>query len=160
VTPHPTHQYFVTASMDKTWAFYDADTASCLVQVIDLMLSCFCLCHVSVPTVHDVFPERCISASLDLLRLPRHDIYLNCVSRSRTQTWTAVSQQRHSTPMVSSWVPAARTPWSACGRSDSRRCAYTCISGTWLLQVQIASCRLWHMFMQPMHSECTVMMTT
>ena len=35
MTPHPTHQYFVTASMDKTWAFYDADTASCLVQVIE-----------------------------------------------------------------------------------------------------------------------------
>lgn len=33
VTAHPTHQYFVTASMDKTWAFYDADTATCLVQV-------------------------------------------------------------------------------------------------------------------------------
>ena len=33
VTVHPTHDYFVTASMDKTWAFYDAATASCLVQV-------------------------------------------------------------------------------------------------------------------------------
>lgn len=42
VTPHPTHQYFVTASMDKTWAFYDADTASCLVQVINLMHGAFC----------------------------------------------------------------------------------------------------------------------
>lgn len=39
MTPHPTHQYFVTASMDKTWAFYDADTASCLVQVIKMMQS-------------------------------------------------------------------------------------------------------------------------
>jgi hypothetical protein len=33
VSAHPTNQYFVTASMDKTWAFYDAETASCLVQV-------------------------------------------------------------------------------------------------------------------------------
>lgn len=33
VTLHPLKDYFVTASLDKTWAFYDAQTATCLTQV-------------------------------------------------------------------------------------------------------------------------------
>ena len=33
VTPHPSSAYFVTASMDKSWAFYDAATATCLSTV-------------------------------------------------------------------------------------------------------------------------------
>lgn len=47
VTPHPTHQYFVTASMDKTWAFFDADTASCLVQVLNQTRACCLMIHCS-----------------------------------------------------------------------------------------------------------------
>lgn len=33
VTPHPSNAYFVTASLDKSWAFYDAATATCLSTV-------------------------------------------------------------------------------------------------------------------------------
>lgn len=33
VTPHVTSDYFVTASLDKTWCFYDTSTATCLQQV-------------------------------------------------------------------------------------------------------------------------------
>ncbi|MEW5314056.1 MAG: hypothetical protein WDW38_005580 [Sanguina aurantia] len=32
VTPHPSHKYFVTASSDATWAFYDLATLTCLRQ--------------------------------------------------------------------------------------------------------------------------------
>eukprot|EP00899_Mesostigma_viride_P001266 jgi/Mesvir1/1113/Mv17620-RA.2 len=32
---HPTGEYFVTASADKSWAFYDAASGSCLTQVSD-----------------------------------------------------------------------------------------------------------------------------
>jgi WD40 repeat protein len=32
VCTHPTSQYFVTASADKTWAFYDLEAALCLTQ--------------------------------------------------------------------------------------------------------------------------------
>mmetsp|Transcript_11912 Transcript_11912/g.35648 ORF Transcript_11912/g.35648 Transcript_11912/m.35648 type:complete len:519 (-) Transcript_11912:687-2243(-) len=35
VTPHPSNAYFVTASLDKSWAFYDAATATCLSTVKD-----------------------------------------------------------------------------------------------------------------------------
>jgi pre-mRNA-processing factor 19 len=35
VCAHPTSQYFVTASADKTWAFYDLEAALCLTQVTD-----------------------------------------------------------------------------------------------------------------------------
>ncbi|RZS11486.1 hypothetical protein BHM03_00042817 [Ensete ventricosum] len=34
VTVHATQKYFVTASMDNTWCFYDLSTGSCLAQVI------------------------------------------------------------------------------------------------------------------------------
>ena len=30
---HVTNDYFITASLDKTWAFYDVATATCLHQV-------------------------------------------------------------------------------------------------------------------------------
>ncbi|KAG6556848.1 hypothetical protein Mapa_001795 [Marchantia paleacea] len=33
VTLHATHNYFVTASLDKTWGFYDLSTGLCLTQV-------------------------------------------------------------------------------------------------------------------------------
>ncbi|WOL09945.1 pre-mRNA-processing factor 19 [Canna indica] len=33
VTVHATHKYFVTASMDDTWCFYDLSSGSCLAQV-------------------------------------------------------------------------------------------------------------------------------
>lgn len=33
VTVHATNKYFVTASMDNTWCFYDLDSGSCLTQV-------------------------------------------------------------------------------------------------------------------------------
>ncbi|KAL3686766.1 hypothetical protein R1sor_013075 [Riccia sorocarpa] len=42
VTLHATHNYFVTASLDKTWGFYDLSTGLCLTQV-------------SEPTVQDGF---------------------------------------------------------------------------------------------------------
>lgn len=32
-TAHVTNDYFVTASLDKTWCFYDTSTATCLQQV-------------------------------------------------------------------------------------------------------------------------------
>lgn len=35
VTVHASNKYFVSASSDKTWAFYDLDTATCLTQVSD-----------------------------------------------------------------------------------------------------------------------------
>ena len=33
VAPHGTTDYFVTASLDKTWCFYDTTTATCIQQV-------------------------------------------------------------------------------------------------------------------------------
>ena len=33
LTVHPTSRYFVTASSDRTWAFYDVEAGSCLAQV-------------------------------------------------------------------------------------------------------------------------------
>lgn len=33
VALHPTNKYFITASADKTWAFYDLDTMLCMAQV-------------------------------------------------------------------------------------------------------------------------------
>lgn len=33
VTAHSTNDYFVTASLDKTWCFYDTASATCLQQV-------------------------------------------------------------------------------------------------------------------------------
>jgi WD40 repeat protein len=33
VTVHATQKYFVTASRDNTWCFYDTSTGSCLTQV-------------------------------------------------------------------------------------------------------------------------------
>ncbi|KAK9804685.1 hypothetical protein WJX72_000013 [[Myrmecia] bisecta] len=35
VTLHPTKDYFVTASLDKTWCFYDMQSALCLTQIAD-----------------------------------------------------------------------------------------------------------------------------
>lgn len=32
-TSHVTNDYFVTASLDKTWCFYDTSTSTCLQQV-------------------------------------------------------------------------------------------------------------------------------
>lgn len=32
---HATNKYFVTASSDKTWAFYDLESGACLTQVAD-----------------------------------------------------------------------------------------------------------------------------
>ena len=37
-TVHVTGDYFVTASLDKTWCFYDVATATCLQQVCCLLL--------------------------------------------------------------------------------------------------------------------------
>ena len=36
VTLHPTRDYFVTASLDKTWAFYDIARGLCMTQVLFL----------------------------------------------------------------------------------------------------------------------------
>jgi len=35
VTLHPSNLYFVTASLDKSWCFYDIETATCRQQVLD-----------------------------------------------------------------------------------------------------------------------------
>ncbi|CAE6026979.1 unnamed protein product [Arabidopsis arenosa] len=35
VTVHPTNKYFVSASLDNTWCFYDLSSGSCLAQVSD-----------------------------------------------------------------------------------------------------------------------------
>mmetsp|Transcript_12785 Transcript_12785/g.32935 ORF Transcript_12785/g.32935 Transcript_12785/m.32935 type:complete len:502 (+) Transcript_12785:196-1701(+) len=35
ITMHPTGKYFISASEDQTWAFYDVDTAECMLQVSD-----------------------------------------------------------------------------------------------------------------------------
>lgn len=40
VTVHATQNYFVTASADKTWNFYDLSTGICLTQVRSLLDSC------------------------------------------------------------------------------------------------------------------------
>ena len=36
-TVHPLRDHFVTASLDMTWAMYDADAATCLVRVRQLI---------------------------------------------------------------------------------------------------------------------------
>ena len=33
VALHPTNKYFITASADKSWAFYDLDSMLCMAQV-------------------------------------------------------------------------------------------------------------------------------
>ena len=33
VALHPTNKYFITASVDKSWAFYDLDSMLCMAQV-------------------------------------------------------------------------------------------------------------------------------
>jgi pre-mRNA-processing factor 19 len=39
VTVHATQNYFVTASADKTWNFYDLATGLCLAQVYSMFCS-------------------------------------------------------------------------------------------------------------------------
>ncbi len=34
VALHPTNKYFITASADKSWAFYDLDSMLCMAQVL------------------------------------------------------------------------------------------------------------------------------
>lgn len=49
VTVHATNNYFVTASLDGTWCFYDLSSGLCLTQVIILHSLCVCMhagCHV------------------------------------------------------------------------------------------------------------------
>lgn len=37
VTVHATQKYFVTASKDNTWCFYDIPSGSCLTQVYSII---------------------------------------------------------------------------------------------------------------------------
>lgn len=46
VALHPTNKYFITASADKSWAFYDLDSMLCMAQVLLL------LCALSSHAVH------------------------------------------------------------------------------------------------------------
>ena len=54
VALHPTNKYFITASADRSWAFYDLDSMLCMAQV------CFCcsvlvlrmLCHKPLLTLY------------------------------------------------------------------------------------------------------------
>lgn len=41
LTLHPSGKFFITASADCSWAFYDVDTAECMLQVI----VCFGVLH-------------------------------------------------------------------------------------------------------------------
>ncbi len=47
VALHPTNKYFITASADKSWAFYDLDSMLCMAQVLLPLwgLSSHVVCH-------------------------------------------------------------------------------------------------------------------
>lgn len=47
VALHPTNKYFITASADKSWAFYDLDSMLCMAQVL-------------LPAVCSVFSSLCV----------------------------------------------------------------------------------------------------
>ena len=40
VALHPTNKYFITASADKSWAFYDLESTLCMAQVHTCAASC------------------------------------------------------------------------------------------------------------------------
>ena len=71
VALHPTNKYFITASADKSWAFYDLDSMLCMAQV--LLPPVLWLLHV----VWCVLPW-CVVGCVVMLHVPASVFCLSC----------------------------------------------------------------------------------